>query len=407
VIRLILFHDAEALRWSPFIETRPVGEMLYGTSTLRARAERSLGTEARAYTGAQHLEGFDEPGSLPHLDPNAATDDDRIFLCVRAAINPPAAPLPDRPATLYIGSQVVGWVVPAGEHGPGQDARRDLRAGAGERIELQGELLGRPWDLMARNPARITADAGVDTSGNNAFQLTDVPVLGNHRVILGGDATVEPGVILDARAGPVWLDRDTRVEGPARITGPLYLGAGSTILGGSVRGSSIGPGCKVRGEVAASVILGYCNKTHDGYLGHSVLGRWVNLGAGTINSDLKNTYSTVRVTLPTEEVDTGMVKVGGFLGDHVKTGIGTLINTGTVVGAGSNLFGGKMPPAYVPLFSWGEGENLVEYRLDRFLDIAQAVMNRRDVELTEGMRELLGRAFEKSQIDRSNLKGRS
>jgi len=406
-VKLILFHDAEALRWSPFIETRPVGELLYGTLTLRARAEKSLGIEANSYAGSPHLDGFDEPGSLPHLDPIAATDGDRIFLCVRAAIDPLASPLPDRPTTLCIGTQVVGWVVPAGEHGPGPDAMRDLRAGAGDTAEIQGELLGRPWDLMTRNPARITADVGGGTSGNSAFQLSDVPVLGKHRVILGRGAAVEPGVILDVRAGPVWLDRDACVEGPARIAGPLYLGAGSTILGGPVGGSSIGRGCKVRGEVAASVILGYCNKAHDGHLGHSMLGRWVNLGAGTINSDLKNTYSAVRVRLPTEEVDTDMVKVGCFLGDHVKTGIGTPVNAGTVVGAGSNLFGGRMPPAYVPLFSWGEGEDLVEYRLDRFLATAQAAMRRRDVELTEGMRQLLSRAFEQSRSKRSKHKNRS
>ena len=405
-MKLILFHDAEALRWSPFIETRPVGELLYGTLTLRARAEKSLGIKTSAYVGAQHLDGFDEPG-FPHLDPIAATDGDRIFLCVRAAIDPPAAPLPDRPAILCIGSQVVGWVVPAGEHGPDPDALRDLGTGTGETVELQGEVLGRPWDLMTGNPARITGDVRAGPYGDNAFQLYDVPVLGKHPVMIGAGAAVEPGVIIDARSGPVWLDQNARVEGPARIAGPLYLGAGSTILGGPVGGSSIGPGCRVRGEIDASVISGYCNKAHEGHLGHSVLGRWVNLGAGTTNSDLKNTYSTVRVTLPTEEVDTGMIKVGCFLGDHVKTGIGTLINTGTVVGSGSNLFGGRMPPAYVPLFSWGDGEDLAEYRLDRFLDTVQATMSRRDLELAGGMRDLLSRAFERSRSERSKLKGRS
>lgn len=406
-MKLTLFHDAEALRWSPFIETRPVGELLFGTHTLRARAEKSLGMEGSAYAGAPHLDGFDEPGALPHLDPIAATEDNRTFLCVRAAIDPPATPFPDRPATLRIGTQVVGWVVPAGEHGPGPDAMRDLLAGAGETVDLQGELLGRPWDLVTRNPARIATDAGEDPSGNDAFQLSGVHVLGKHRVMLGEGAAVEPGVILDARAGPVCLDRDARVEGPARITGPLYLSTGSTILGGAVGGSSIGPGCKVRGEIAASVILGYCNKAHDGHLGHSMLGRWVNLGAGTINSDLKNTYSGVRIRLPTEEIDTGLVKVGCFLGDHVKTGIGTSINAGTVVGAGSNLFGGRMSPAYVPPFSWAEGEVLVEYQLDRFLATAQAVMRRRDVELSKGMCRVLSRVFEQSRSERSNRKGRS
>ena len=133
----------------------------------------------------------------------------------------------------------------------------------------------------------------------------------------------------------------------------------------------------------------------------------MNLGAGSTNSTLKNTYSAVRIRMPTEEVDTGMVKVGCFLGDHVKTGIGTSINTGTVVGVGSNLFGGRMPPAYVPPFSWAESEALAEYQFDRFLATTQAVMRRRDVELSRGMRRVLSRVFEQSRSERSNRKGRS
>ena len=406
-MKLVLFHDAEALRWTPFVETRPVGELLFGALTLRERAERALGLETSGYAGASHLEGFDEPGAPPHLNPSATTNGDRIFLCARAVIGPLATPLPEGPATLHIGTQVVGWVVPSGEAGPGPDAMRDLHAGRGDIVELPGELLGRPWDLMTRNPTRITADASAEPSGSDAFQLSGVPVLGKHRVMLGDGATVEPGVILDARAGPVWLDRDTRIEGPARVAGPFYLGAGSTILGGSVGSSSIGPVCMVRGEVVDSVILGYSNKAHDGYLGHAVVGRWANLGAGTVNSDLKNTYSPVRVRLPGEEVDTGLLKVGCFLGDHVKTGIGTPISSGTVVGAGSNLFGGRMPPAYLPPFSWGEGEALDEYELDRFLATAQTAMRRRDVELSEGMRQVLGRAFEQSRGERTRRKARS
>ena len=400
-MKLTLFHDAEALRWSPFIETRPVGELLFGTLTLRARAERSLGLEASAYAGAPHLDGFDEPGALPHLDPIAATDGDRIFLCVRAAIGPPATPFPDRPATLRIGTQVVGWVVPAGEHGPSPDAMRDLLAGAGETVDLLGELLGRPWDLMTRNPARIATDAGENPSSNDIFQLSGVHVLGKHRVMLGEGSAVEPGVILDARTGPVCLDRDTRVEGPARITGPLYLSAGSTILGGAVGSSSIGPGCQVRGEVTASVISGYCNKAHDGYLGHSYVGKWVNLGAFTTNSDLKNNYSTVRVPTAGGLVDTGLMKVGCLIGDHAKTGIGTLLSTGSVVGTGSNLFSGLMSPRYVPPFTWGSGDTLEEYDLDRFLEVVERTMGRRDMPLAEGARTLLINAWERTRSDRS------
>jgi UDP-N-acetylglucosamine diphosphorylase/glucosamine-1-phosphate N-acetyltransferase len=153
---------------------------------------------------------------------------------------------------------------------------------------------------------------------------------------------------------------------------------------------SIGPVCKVHGEVEETVVLGYSNKAHDGFLGHAYLGMWVNLGALTTNSDLKNNYGDVRVWTPGGETDTGSRKVGCFLGDHVKTAIGTMINTGTVVEAGANIFGG-MPPKYVPPFSWGDPGG--EYDIDRFLETAAIVLGRRDVELGGGQRALLREAF--------------
>ena len=168
------------------------------------------------------------------------------------------------------------------------------------------------------------------------------------------------------------------------------------VLGGSLSEVTIGPVCKIRGEVESSVILGYTNKAHDGFLGHAYLGRWVNLGAFTTNSDLKNNYGPVRMGSPGGPVDTGLMKVGCFLGDHVKTGIGTLLNTGTVVGAGSNIFGGGMPPTYVPPFSWGSGDDLTEFRLDKFLEVASGAMGRRGMELDEDMEAVLRRAWEPS-----------
>ena len=137
------------------------------------------------------------------------------------------------------------------------------------------------------------------------------------------------------------------------------------------------------------MLLGFVNKAHDGHLGHALLGRWVNLGAFTTNSDLKNNYRPVRVWTPEGEKDTGLLKVGCFLGDHVKTGIGTVLNTGTIVGAGSNVFGGVMPPTVVPPFSWGAGSDLRDHRLDNFLATAAAAMSRRGQELTPGVTEIL------------------
>ncbi|HEX8246434.1 MAG TPA: hypothetical protein VF541_23215, partial [Longimicrobium sp.] len=141
----------------------------------------------------------------------------------------------------------------------------------------------------------------------------------------------------------------------------------------------------------------YVNKAHDGHIGHAYLGAWVNLGAFTTNSDLKNNYSTVRLWTPDGETDTGEIKMGCLLGDHVKTGIGLLLNTGTVVGAGSNLYGAAMPPKYVAPFSWGTGEELTAYRVDKFLEVAERAMGRRSVELTPGMRAQLERAWQRAR----------
>jgi UDP-N-acetylglucosamine diphosphorylase/glucosamine-1-phosphate N-acetyltransferase len=166
------------------------------------------------------------------------------------------------------------------------------------------------------------------------------------------------------------------------------------LLGGSFTAVSVGPACKVRGELEETIVLGHSNKAHDGFIGHSLIGRWVNLGANTTNSDLKNNYSSVRVWTPAGERDTGERKIGCFVGDHAKTAIGTLLNTGTVVGPGANLFGSGMPPKYVRPFSWGGG--LALHDLARFLDTARVVMERRGESLSAGSERVLRAVWQQS-----------
>ena len=217
--------------------------------------------------------------------------------------------------------------------------------------------------------------------------------VGGEPLIVAATARIEPGVVLDTTGGPIWLDEGTTVRAFTRLAGPAYVGPGSTVLGGALEAISLGPVCRVRGELAESICLGYTNKQHDGHIGHAYLGRWVNLGAGTNNSDLKNNYGTIRMWTPDGEADTGVIKMGSLLGDHVKTGIGLLLNTGTVVGAGSNLYGAAMPPKYVPPFSWGTGEELVAFRTDKFLEVAERAMARRKVPLGDSYRKVLTEAW--------------
>jgi UDP-N-acetylglucosamine diphosphorylase/glucosamine-1-phosphate N-acetyltransferase len=394
-VRLFLFDDRRARHWAPFTLTRPVGEILHGCLKLRERAERVFGVPCEGYVTRHALRGFDEPGSPPTVEADAiGTDGTRVLLSSRAVLELEPVEPGDAPRRITVGGEPVGWVCPPGSPGPSELWLRDpptAPAQPADAVELPGSVLGRPWDLVAANADRVATD--VDRMWPKADDPPGVVRIGTGAISLGEGAGIEPGVHVDTRAGPVRLAEGVRVEGPARLTGPLFVGRGTRVLGGSVGTSSIGPVCVVRGEIADSVFLGFVNKAHDGYIGHAMLGRWVNLGAYTTNSDLKNNYRPVHVWTPDGDLDTGLLKVGCFLGDHVKTGIGTVLNTGTVVGAGSNIFGGLMPPTVVPPFSWGAGPDLRDHNLDKFLVTAEHAMSRRDQDLTAGQRRILQEAW--------------
>ncbi|NJD19551.1 MAG: hypothetical protein FIA95_09770, partial [Gemmatimonadetes bacterium] len=352
--RLYLFDDGTARRWAPFTLTRPAGELRFGCLTLRERTERVLGVPCAGQMSRRALAGFDEPAAAPVVARGSMPlEPTRILLSSRAVLE--FQDVPElAPGRVTLGGETVGWVLRPGEPLPGEELiRTPWTATEGSATELVGEVLQRPWHLVSGTPARVAGDIARLHPGEH--ELPGVVRIGMAEISLGAGAEVEPGVVVDTRHGPVRLDDGVRVEGPARLVGPLYVGRDSTVLGGHVGRSSIGPVCKVRGELTWSVLLGWDNKAHDGYLGHALVGRWVNLGAYTSNSDLKNTLGTIRVWTPAGEEDSGLVKVGCLLGDHVKTGIGTLLNTGTVIGAGSNVFGGVMPPRVVPPFAWGAG----------------------------------------------------
>jgi hypothetical protein len=172
----------------------------------------------------------------------------------------------------------------------------------------------------------------------------------------------------------------------ARLAGPIATGPDCRLLGGAYSIVSAGPRCALRGELEETTAFGYMNKAHDGFIGHAVIGRWVNLGALTTNSDLKNTYGKISLGGPAGPVETDLMKIGCLLGDHVRTAIGTLLNTGTVVGAGASVFGGRMPPKWVPPFAWGADGEAVSYDLVRFVETAATVLGRRGVEADEQVR---------------------
>ena len=200
-------------------------------------------------------------------------------------------------------------------------------------------------------------------------------------------------MVFDTRNGPVVLESGVEVRAGTRLEGPLWAGANARLVGGPIRASAIGPWSVVRGEMAATAMLGYANKSHDGFVGHSVLGRWVNLGAGTTTSNMKNTYGPVRLDFGGTGLETGHQFLGSLIGDHAKTAIGTLLGTGTVIGAGASVFDGVRAPKYVPPFSWG-GSGSERMTRQGFLTVAERVLIRRQMDVDDAMRAYLGRAYD-------------
>ena len=406
---LILFDDERARAWTPFTLTRPAGELLFGCQSLRDRAERFWGSACTGHIADPGLQRFMEPGAAPvvsHEVLSSASESGggttRVLFSSRAVPEFAPAPPTDEPAVLVMQDEIVGWILPPGTDPPDENDVLDPSSSAMSfpKIELPGRLLVDVWDLMSGNGEQVCSDV-INLFPESRFTLPKgVHVSGSERVSLGDHVHLEAGVHLDATNGPIRLSDGARASAFTRLAGPAFIGSGAQLLGGSLEGVTIGPACRIRGEVSSTVVLGYSNKAHDGYLGHAYVGKWVNFGALTTNSDLKNNYGTVRVHTSDGPIDTGLLKVGCFLGDHVKLGIGTLLPTGCVVGVGSNLFGGLMVPQRVPPFSWGAGESLEEYDIERFLDTAELAMSRREISLDESGRTLLREVWERTRSQR-------
>lgn len=376
---LLLLEPAPGPEWAPFAGVRPIAELRAGRWRIRERWEAALGTRADALLGA-HVAGFHE------LDEPAVRAEDGASLrgpaiVARADFAPAAGrlTLPAGARRLTHSGATVAWILRDGESLAACEAAEPA-------IEIAGLALAGIYDLLTALEVLLPADCELDSGRGDGVPAGSI-VLGDARRVVVLGATVEPGVVFDVRHGAVVLEAGVEVRHGSRLEGPLYAGPGTRLLGGHLRASSFGPRCSVKGEVSNTVFVGYANKSHDGFVGHSVLGHWVNLGALTTTSNLKNTYGPVRLEVAGRRIETGRQFLGALFGDHAKVAIGTMLATGTVVSAGANVFG-TTTPKYVPPFAWGAGgaERLTE---DGFLRIAERVMPRRDVALTAERRASL------------------
>lgn len=392
---MIVFDDSKADAFYPLTLNRCVGDLRCGILKLRQRLQQLFGDEDQAVWIDPRLEKLYQerhPDWLINQLPRANT----LFVNSRLKISPEAIEAVsrlklgqclhhDEDLLAYFGN----W--PASE----APSTSELSLQGCEMIPSQTCLYANLSDIIHHNEQMLRFDFEQFFYDKDNYFETEpgVTILNPYNVWLAENVELKPGVVLDASAGPIVLDEGVRVLPNAVIIGPAYIGKNSLIKVGAkiYGGSSIGPVCKVGGEVEGSIFQAYSNKQHDGFLGHSYIGEWVNIGADTNNSDLKNTYKNVAFYSYAAQgkVDSGSMFLGALLADHVKLGINTSLNTGSVIGIGSNLWGSDLISDFIPDFSWGQAKELTSYRFEAFCQTAEAVKARRNLPFTDLERSLL------------------
>ena len=281
-----------------------------------------------------------------------------------------------------------------------ETAKKISLSGGDEIFECDGTVV-----LISHNSEELSLDFSATTRGGITRGKVHQTIAFYQRsgIFIDDGADIEAFSTLDARNGPIYIDKNARIQPYSRVEGPCFIGEGSVIMAGAnIRsGTSIGPSCKVGGEVEGTIFQGYSNKQHYGFLGHSYVGEWVNMGAGTTNSDLKNNYGNVKIHYGKDEIDSGSMFLGCAIADHTKTGIGALIPTGAVIGPASNIYGGGVTQKFIPSFSWGDANNLVKHDPEKAIKTARVVMSRREKEMSQEDIDLFRKVFELTEDERS------
>jgi UDP-N-acetylglucosamine diphosphorylase/glucosamine-1-phosphate N-acetyltransferase len=392
-MRVCLYEDGAVAGLEPVALTRPAFDLICGLSALGGKQRRHF---AAAEVGAlvrPHLAGvarLSRPG-VPVNDPAWLADGPALLVNgrwlppgghpVAAPASPTVGLVNGEVAWVAVGADELAGLAPAALDDHIAQWRRRLPT-----VEAGGMLIRHLWELVERNGEQIARDYAGLRPRHAGFRPPGVAHEGpRHLLLIDPSARIDPLVMVDTTGGPVVVARDAVVTAFSRLEGPCYVGVGTHVLGAKVRaGTTLGPSCRVGGEVEASIVQGYTNKYHDGFLGHSYVGEWVNFGAGTHTSDLRLDYGPVTVTVDGRRVPTGRAKVGSFLGDHVKTGLGALLNAGTAAGPFAHLLpAAGLLPRWVPAFSRTVDGRLGEQPdLDGLLTTAGTVMGRRGIALS-------------------------
>ncbi len=383
----ILFDDARRSNLLPLTFTRPVADIRFGILTIREKWEKYLGVKTSTLTEQYLRKKFPVVKHDDNILINGAICPNQKIISEIGKLEPNQA--------LVKNDVVVAMHLTELE----LDKKGSKEEGIVNEIYTETDFLeiANVWDIFALNGIALSQDFELLTKGRNSKKPgPEVIVVNPGSIFIEEGAQIHHSV-LNAAAGPVYIGKNAEIMEGSMIRGPFALCDHSTVkMGAKIYGpTTIGPHSKVGGEVNNSVFFGYSNKAHDGFLGNSVLAEWCNLGADTNTSNLKNTYDNVRLWNYPEQtfIDTGLQFCGLIMGDHSKSGINTMFNTGTVVGVSSNIFGGNFQRNFISSFAWGGHAGFQTYDFKKAVKVAEAVYRRRNIEFTDIDREILNHVY--------------
>lgn len=398
-------------RWSdllPLVYCRPACELRCGISSLLEKMQRAYPGHPFALFCRDYLAAtLRERSALPVNDLPA--DQDVLFLNGRLLVDK-AVPV-DGPEELGLCEGSLAYARLRAKTAAGLTPRHFLDGTVAaalprtiRHVECRATLLRYYWEIINHNEAELRRDfKDLAPAGEIRGKVHEgAYVLGRENVFIGEGAVIKPCCVIDAEEGPVYIAKGVKVMPNSCIQGPAYIGPNSTIqMAARLReGTNIGEVCKVGGEIENSILHSYSNKQHDGFLGHAYIGQWVNLAADTINSDLKNTYGTVRVQLPHKLVETGSMFVGLAMGDHSKSAIASTFLTGCVIGFCCNVLASGFPPKFLASFSWLTDSGCSPYAPTLAVEVARRVLARRKKQVTEADAALIHKLYDLTQAER-------
>jgi len=382
----ILFDSDVRNSLLPFTYTRPVAEIRIGILTIREKWEFFLGFTTTTIT-EEYLEA-----KYPMVELNENILINASFLPTKNLVN--QVRKLSKNQAIFQGEQIVAFFT--------SDTQENVDFDSYEQLKFQEDLIQikHTSDIFSLNDKAIQADFDLLTEGRTSQPIPDgVHTIQKQNIFIEQGATVSYSS-LNASKGPIYIGKDSEIMEGCLVRGPFALGKNSILkMGTKAYGATtLGPHCKVGGEINNSVLFGYSSKGHEGFLGNSVLGEWCNIGADSNSSNLKNNYAEVKLWNYQEErfTKTGLQFCGLMMGDHSKCGINTMFNTGTVVGVSANIFGSGFPRNFIPSFSWGGAAGFTTYQMKKVIEVAKVVMKRRDLELSETDISILQHVFDKT-----------